>query len=97
VRQRIKFRGMFIPLDEISFQEDVHGGKFVYDERLSAMLEKICRQYVERRGKVPGVLKVSSHPFTYFIPLNVQGEIMGMNIKGIPTNSYVFIAVRRMM
>lgn len=95
--QRIKFRGMFIPMDQIDQYEQLYGGKFVYDERLAAMLETVAAKYVRERGKVPGALKLSSHPFTYFMPIRIEAEIIGMNLSGIQTNQFVFIAVKRIM
>lgn len=94
-RERIKYRGMFIPADQIDLFEQMHGGKFVFDERLGTVLEKAVHEHLRRTGHIPDMLSIKEDPMAYYKPVRVSGEVLNLGIRDVPTNAFVFIKIRR--
>ena len=94
-RVLVYHRGMWIPKRQIDKWEQEFGGKLVENNQLCSWLEKAAQQFVEKRHRVPGMMKIREMPFKYYFPVRVVAENV-LGIADVPTNKFIFIERRRL-
>lgn len=95
--EQITINGALISNQQISFWQDVYGGKVVKDKKLTAILQSVTLTHFRKSGKIPQSLVIRDYPFKRYIPIRIMAEIIGTGLKNLPTNKFIFIAIKRIM
>jgi len=92
-----KINGFWISEDQIKFWEEAYSGTLVEEPKTNAILQAALKEYV-KSGKEPGPMRIRElYPFSWFIPIRIDAEIIGLGVPVIPTNRFIFLKVRKVI
>lgn len=95
LRQTVNLRGLMFPAQGIRDMMAQTGGIVVSDEEINQELDAAIHTHLARGKLTPSSLVIEAFPLLRFVPFKVKVHRGPEDIKGSPTNKYLYFAVQR--